>query len=388
VPHYPKPFFKKARRCWYVEIDRRQVKLGPDRDEAFRTYHQLMAEPKKKQVAGGSLAAIVDAFLEWSQQNRSPDTYEWYRYRLERFVRQYPDLRVTELRPYHVETWAASYNLSRTSRRNYLRSVKRCLKWARRQGYIDVDPIADLEVPSGERREGVVTPEDFERILRLARSPDFCDLLIVTWETGCRPQESLKVEARHVDLENQRWVFPRSESKMKRLSRVVYMTERAMEITRRLVTAYPKGPLFRNKNGKGWTTEAVNCAFSYIQARMGKEEMASGGLKISPEEIQALIPQLRQTRLSEGVEIPKTAAELRCEAKRKLTQRQAVKLAPHFSLYALRHSWATHALQRGVDPLTVAILMGHEDPSTLSKVYQHLSLDPAHMLKQAQRAVS
>jgi integrase len=269
MPHYPKPFFKKARNCWYVEIDRRQVKLGPDRDEAFRTYHQLMAEPKKQQVAGGSLAAIVDAFLEWSQQNRSPDTYEWYRYRLERFVRQYPDLRVTELRPYHVETWAAGYNLSRTSRRNYLRSVKRCLKWARRQGYIDIDPIADLEVPSGERREVVVTPDDFEHILRLARSPDFCDLLIVTWETGCRPQESLRVEARHVDLENQRWVFPRSESKMKRISRVVYMTERSMEIIRRLVAAYPSGPLFRNKNGKGWTTEAVNCAFSYIQARMG-----------------------------------------------------------------------------------------------------------------------
>ncbi len=34
----------------------------------------------------------------------------------------------------------------------------------------------------------------------------------------------------------------------------------------------------------------------------------------------------------------------------------------------LRHSWATHALERGVDALTVVILMGHRDPSTLAKV--------------------
>ena len=35
----------------------------------------------------------------------------------------------------------------------------------------------------------------------------------------------------------------------------------------------------------------------------------------------------------------------------------------------------------------VAILMGHSDPSMLSKVYQHVALNPAHMLTQAKRAV-
>jgi hypothetical protein len=32
------------------------------------------------------LAAIVDAFLEWVERNRSPETCEWYRYRLQRFI--------------------------------------------------------------------------------------------------------------------------------------------------------------------------------------------------------------------------------------------------------------------------------------------------------------
>ncbi len=387
MPHFPKPFFKKGRSAWYVEIDRHQHNLGPDKDEAFRQYHQLMAQPQAKKVSAESLAAIIDAFLEWTQRNRSAETYEWYRYRLERFIRRYPDLRAVELRPYHVETWADSYDFSRTSRRNYLRSVKRCMKWARKQGYIDVNPIADLEVPSANRKEIVILPDQLETFLGLVRSRELTDLMVVTWETGCRPQESLRVEARHVDVANQRWVFQRSEAKMKRITRVIYLTDRAMEITRRLMLAHPEGPLFRNSSGKPWTTDAVNCGFTALQIRAGKLEIKKRSLEIADKDIAALLPKLRKTRKQKGKVIDKTEKVLRSEATRKLTYKLSKSLAPRCSLYALRHSWATHALQKGVDPLTVAILMGHEDPSTLSKVYQHLSLNPAHMLEQARRAV-
>jgi hypothetical protein len=44
-------------------------------------------------------------FLEWVETIRTSDTYEWYRYRLEWFVRAYPDLRINYLRPFHLETW-------------------------------------------------------------------------------------------------------------------------------------------------------------------------------------------------------------------------------------------------------------------------------------------
>jgi len=278
------------------------------------------------------------------------------------------------------------YQFSRTSRRNYLRSVKRCLKWAVKQGYLDRNPVADLEVPAGEQKEVVISAVDFDGLMGYIRNQNLADLVSVTWETGCRPQESLRVEARHVDLANQRWVIPKTESKTKRLVRVVYLTEKAFEITERLMTEHPEGPLFRNVNGKPWTTEAVNCAFLAIRYRMAKDEMKRQGLTISDEEIKAFIPTLSPTRTRKGKVVSKTDSELRCEAKRKLTQKRAADLVPRYSLYAIRHSWATHALQKGVDPLTVAILMGHQDPSMLSKVYQHLSLNPTHMLEQARRA--
>jgi integrase len=107
-----------------------------------------------------------------------------------------------------------------------------------------------------------------------------------------------------------------------------------------------------------------------------------------PKRAKTVAPDLlvSETRKCRGRILSKSTTDLRVEAKRKLISKLALELTPQYSLYALRHSWATQALLRGVDPLTVAILMGHEDPSMLTKVYQHLSLNPKHMLAEAERA--
>lgn len=386
MPKKPEPWWREDRQAWFVQINRKRHNLGKDKKKAWQRYFELMAQPQKRVIASDSLAAIVDAFLDWTSRNRSPHTYEWYRYRLQRFVERYPRLRADELRPFHVETWADDHVQCVTSRRNYLRSVKRCLKWAKKQGYIDSNPIADMEVPAAEGKEAYIAPDEFAFFREFVRSDSLRDLLDVTYDCGCRPQELLRVSAAEVDLANQRWVFPRSGSKGKKLSRVVYLPNSALAITERLLTRQNGGPLFRNSNGRPWTTDAVNSGLLAVRMRIGKCEMKKRSEAISTDDINTLIPQLKPTKVVKGGVFEKSAAELRAEAKKKLTYKRAGELAPPFSLYALRHSWATNALKKGVDPLTVAILMGHEDPSTLSKVYQHLSLNPEHMLKQARRA--
>ena len=49
--HIPTPFFRKSRSRWYVQINGRQINLGPDKEEAFRRYHQLMAEAASENPA-------------------------------------------------------------------------------------------------------------------------------------------------------------------------------------------------------------------------------------------------------------------------------------------------------------------------------------------------
>ena len=373
-----KPWYRKDRKAWFVTIGGVRHNLGSDKAEALRQFHALMREPKHKAVQSQTFVAVADAFLEWVKKDRAADTYEWYRYRIERFCQRYPQLKLADMKPFHVQQWADSYpNLSKTSRRNYLRSVKRCVGWACAQGYIEVNPIRSLEIPSAEHRDVCLTQSQFDEILRHIPDQNFRDLCEVTFQTGCRPQELLRVEARHVDIARSRWVFPVIESKGKRQPRIVYLSPYAEELTKRLVEQYPDGALFRNSRGKKWTTDAVNCGFSRIQQRMGKQAM----LQQDVDRKAAIDERLLKSNDR------RTVTELSAKERFKLSNQVMAQFAPRYSLYALRHSWATAALQSGLDGLAVGILLGHNDPSTLSRVYQHLSHNPEHLLKQARSTV-
>ena len=92
------------------------------------------------------------------------------------------------LRPFHVEQWVDQYDVSQTSRRNYFRSIRRCLIWARRQGRIDSNSIEGLDVPGAEAKDVYVPPDEFDRPLTFVRDSNFRDLLVTTHQTGYRPR--------------------------------------------------------------------------------------------------------------------------------------------------------------------------------------------------------
>jgi hypothetical protein len=99
MPHFPKPFFRPTRKVWYVQIDGKQVNLGPDQAVAFETYHTLMASrsvspaaPEARTQAPPSrlVVVLVDEFLDFVQKHRAADTYRWYRDRLDLFCNSIP----------------------------------------------------------------------------------------------------------------------------------------------------------------------------------------------------------------------------------------------------------------------------------------------------------
>lgn len=158
------------------------------------------------------------------------------------------ELSIDQLKPHHVQKWVdGRENLASGSRRNLIAAVKRSMKWAEEQGYFDRSPLTHMRKPPCGRKEKVVSAAEFHAILDATKDHAFKDLLTVTWDTGCRPQESLRVEARHVDLAGERWVFTASESKGKKTPRVVYLSANALEITKRLMLKHPSGTLFRNR---------------------------------------------------------------------------------------------------------------------------------------------
>ena len=384
----PKPWYRKSHKRWYVTLGGVQRNLGPNKKAAYERFYELMHQYEEESTPESvSLDLVCEKFLEWLDANRSAETLQWYRCRLQSFLDNHPVSLVADLKPLHITQWLGRFpNHSSTTRRNNIRAVKRCVQWAFEEGYIAENPIAHVKAPTAESREIEVTLEEFQDLLDYVPSPGFRNLLMVTWETGCRPQESLRVEARHVDLENSRWVFPKKEAKVKSMPRIVYLTDEAMRITRELMIKHPTGPLFLNSRGVPWNKNSVGCVFHRIQIRMGRAVLDEKEFLVKSYRINRQIPKLKASRTIGGMEIKKTDKQLLGEARSKLTDQLACRIAPRYSLYALRHSWATRALANGVDALTVAILLGHKDPSTLARTYQHLSHNPKHLLNQAKRA--
>ena len=125
-------------------------------------------------------------------------------------------------------------------------------------------------------------------------------------------------------------IFPADESKGEREPRVIYLVPEAKAILDKLAQDRGSGPLFRNSHGRPWTKDSIKCRLSRISEKVGFRVIA----------------------------------------------------------YGARHSWATKALSEGgVDPISVAHLMGHSDPTMVSRVYSHLSKNPQFLRQQALNAV-
>jgi integrase len=167
-----------------------------------------------------------------------------------------------------------------------------------------------------------MTAEDFQAILGELREGDpFRDLFLFEWMSGCRPQEVRHIEPRHVDLEDERIVFPVEESKGKRSKRIIYVQGTALEIIQRLMATRSERKLFRNRRGAPWTEFAI-CNRSHRPSQKAGKRMF-------------------------------------CDA--------------------ARHGLSTRKPIAGHGPLTVSALMGHVNGTTLAKVYSHVEKDHAHL---------
>ena len=376
MPHFPKPFFRAPRGLWYVQVDGRQVNLGSDRDEAFRQYHDLMARGRDqlKAPAGDLVVAILDAFLGWCQKHRAPRTYDWYRDYLQSFARSIPrDLVVERLRPIHVQQWVDAQPGWRSGKRGAITAVQRAFNWAAKMGLIAASPVRHVEKPRAGRRDVVVTPEEYDWILGQVKDEQFRDLLVVCWETGCRPQEILAVAARHVQLDGGRWVFPPDEAKGKKSHRVVYLTDRALAITRRLTALQPDGPLFRNTDGKPWHPYALNCRFARLRLTHGRQRIERLGLV--PPAIRRLDAASRRDP------VVRAAHDEAVRLRREEVARLAREHGTRWCLYHFRHSFATRLLEAGKDSLTVSTLLGHADGAMLARVYSHVAKNGDYLRK-------
>lgn len=311
-----KPWFRASNKTWYVQINKQQINLGKTKKAAFDKYDSLMRDRADgRTVNRCTIHEIIRAYGQWYQANRAVTTAANRKITLDSFEKFIPKhLKAIELRPFHIEAWLKTTKAkSPTTINNLITFINGMMNWARRFGYIDRNPIADMDKPTPRVRQDFLPPERFAELIGHAKKEPFRDFLIVMLDTGARTEEMFKFEAKH--LQGQRFVLAIEDSKGRRKSRVVYLPGDAYAIVKRLVAKYPTGPLFRNTRGIPWNKDSINCQFC---------------------------------RLKRLMEMPGLCAT------------------------ALRHSFAHFRLTSGQDSMTVSKLLGHADGRMLSRRYGHL----------------
>lgn len=330
----PKPFFRKQNKSWYVQVGKRQINLGKEKEQAWAKYHEIMSSDLDLNYYQATVAQLLDIYLDWCQKRRSQGTYE----NNLRYCRSFIEcigkrLKIRQLKPKHLTQWMDLHqNWSPCSKNDAISVVQRAFNWAVRQGHIDRTPIPYIEdKPARTRREVVYTPKQFEDVLASVTDDIFRNFLEFMWETGCRPAEVRAIEAQHVDLANEMVVMEVSLNKSKKGQRVIFLTERAREVLEaQLVKSGDKsGPIFRNRRGNPWTKDSIKCRLQRIKKKLGMDRLCA---------------------------------------------------------YGIRHSYATESLKNSVDPLSLSILMGHSDVTMIAKTYQHLAKNPEFLRQQAKKA--
>lgn len=286
---------------------------------------------------------LLDAYLDHLRVEKglARNTLEAYSRDLAEFIhwvdetleKSVHDLRDEDLRFYFLAKGQAG--MSARSVRRKTSSLRGLFRYLQKEGYMVEDPTELIEVP----RLGTPLPKDLtiDEVDRLLAQPDPAEplgirnqaMLELLYATGLRVSELLGLRLQDLNLE------------------VGY------------VVAY----------GKGKKERLVPVG-----------EMALEKLK---EYLSAVRPALDKTAKARHVFLNRSGKGLTRQGFWKLLNRYALQagITSPVTPHVLRHSFATHLLERGADLRSVQLMLGHASIST-TQIYTHLNREKLKQIYQ------
>ena len=215
--HSGKPWLHGASGWWCTTVDGKRKKLDKDYRVACRKLKALRSQQKREQAGGHDwldvrFAELADEYLadslgqkEASNLRKPPvsSSCVHFGFSEQRFASVSCG---SSISPRSSGNWAKASTARRRSRTRLLKS-RRVLNWAVSQDLLDMNPLTGYEKPRPRRRTRIITPEEFQSLLRCADG-NFRRVLISLRLTGCRPAEVRKLIWEWVDLDRALWIIP------------------------------------------------------------------------------------------------------------------------------------------------------------------------------------
>ena len=248
----PKIWYRSSKKAYYLQIDRRtQKRHGRTLKEAEAAYRQWLIDrgealpaPEQKKL---TIAEVAQEFLDHSNRNNDPRTYEFYCYFVCPFVERFGAATAATYSPLAFTKWLDEHEGWKGSRRSAIVAVKRMFNWAVKEAkLLRESPLRDVRRPPKKRRNRIMTEAEREYVMKTIRDEQFREYVFALLDTGARPGEVMAVTANHVSRDGTRWTFEEHKADGHGEARVVYLSPAMQELTGKLITLYPDGPLFRS----------------------------------------------------------------------------------------------------------------------------------------------
>lgn len=351
MPRKPQVRYFASRGAYYTQVDGKQHKLatgpddgptGPTFFKALDTYKELLTTASVATEKDRSpLWAILEAYADVIEATRATATVRLRKQMLKPFVDELGERSVGTLTHDDVDAFLRKMRQSRkhpkyrdslirwgeSSVAMFLKSVNAALNWAVGRKLITSNPVRGYEMPKMRSRSTrcLLAPADHQRVLTACGSNPIRELIVALEATGARPGELIHAEAKdwidRIGAIVYRGDDTRREDDFRHKTageckdRIIRFHGQSLETMRELVKRYPKGPLFRNRQGKAWKQLFLNNRFRRLRIKLGLPD---------------LIP------------------------------------------YSYRHTFATRWLEQGGNLDLLAEIMGNS-PATIQKFYRHIT---------------
>ncbi len=301
------------------------------------------------------MKAQLAAFLEHLRLNRNASEHTAAAY--ESDIAQFLDfttqqLAISALEPGHLQLGTIRAFMAELYRQGHARtSVARKLsalrafgRYLRREGVIDTDPASLAASPKRERK--IPAHLSIDEMTRLLEMPDVSDPL------GCRDRAILEL-------------FYASGL---RLSELVGLDLDDVNLRARMVRVMGKGAKERLVPFNSATESSVR---QWLKVRAVLRANPNSERRSDSREPRA---QSRRAQSREPLFLNFRGARLTGRSVQRLVARYVASCSTRFGIspHALRHSFATHLLERGADLRAIQELLGHVQLSTTQR-YTHVN---------------
>lgn len=326
------------------------------------------------EAAPGPLRDAVRAFIEYLRYNRnaSDHTATAYESDLEQFIgstatsqgRTRPELTPDDLSSDNVRQYLGVLfrdGVSRASAARKLSAIRTFGRWLRREGLLERDPAGLAATPKREQK--IPAHLSIDEMNRLLEMPD------CTTPLGRRDQAILEL-------------FYASGL---RLSELVGLDLDDLNLTARVVRVLGKGRKPRMVPLNQTAADAIRRSLKDRDAILrgdliGAEDDDAGHPRVRQAKAVRPTARGRTGRVEHPLFLNYRGARLGPRSVHRLVRKYVAMCSARFGIspHALRHSFATHLLERGADLRGIQEMLGHQRLSTTQR-YTHVNA--AHLLE-------